>query len=67
MVVNESGNLLGVVSNGDILRWLTEKKHPNLISDISDVMNKSYLYITDNSSKEEIKNKVTKSKFFTTC
>jgi N-acetylneuraminate synthase len=63
MVINESGNLLGVVSNGDILRWLTEKKQPDLTSNISDVMNKSYHFITDNSSKEEIKIKLQKVNF----
>ena len=63
MVVNDNGNLLGVVSNGDILRWLVGESNPDLESNISDVMNPKYIFVSDDSSKEEILLKLQKVNF----
>jgi len=58
MVVDENHHLFGVVSNGDILRWLTKFKNPNLSSPISDLMNKNFTFVTGDSPLEEIKYKL---------
>ena len=58
MVVDENKHLVGVVSNGDILRWLTNFKSPNLASPISDVMNRNFTFVTEDSTTEEIKDKL---------
>ena len=40
MVTDVSNHLLGVVSNGDILRWLVKTEESNLSTLIPDVMNR---------------------------
>ena len=61
MVVDGNQHLVGVVSNGDILRWLIEFESPNLASPISDVMNRDFTFVTEDSTREEIKYKLQKS------
>ena len=58
MVVDQNQHLVGVVSNGDILRWLTNFEKPNLSSPISDLMNKNFTFVTEDSTVEEIKYKL---------
>ena len=58
MVVDRNQHLVGVVSNGDILRWLTKFESPNLASPISDVMNRDFTFVTEDSTPEEIKFKL---------
>lgn len=58
MVVDENQHLVGVVSNGDILRWLTKFESPSLASPISNVMNKDFTFVTEDSTPEEIKFKL---------
>ena len=55
MVVDENQHLVGVVSNGDILRWLTNFESPNLAIPISNVMNRDFTFVTEDSTPEEIK------------
>jgi N-acetylneuraminate synthase len=58
MIVDRNQHLVGVVSNGDILRWLTKFESPNLASPISDVMNRNFTFVTGDSTTEEIKHKL---------
>ena len=58
MVIDQNQHLLGVASNGDILRWLTNFESPKLVTPISDVMNRNFTFVTEDSTKEEIKYKL---------
>ena len=42
-VVKENGFLLGVVTDGDVRRWLTNSSEINLNSPISNLMNKNFV------------------------
>lgn len=52
--VNEENKLLGIVTDGDIRRWIL--KGLSLNEDISKVMNTNPIFLRENYSKEEAKN-----------
>ena len=55
IVVDKADHLLGVVSNGDILRWMACEVEPNLNIPIHEIQNKNFLFATENSTKSEIR------------
>lgn len=63
MVVDKTNRLHGIVTNGDILRWLVKQQKPDLSGSIFQVLNRNYLFITEESPKEEIQVKLEKVNF----
>jgi len=53
-VVSEHGRLCGVVTNGDILRWLTKETTPNLQVTIGSIANKKYRSVSEGASAEQV-------------
>ncbi len=52
--VNEHGQLIGLLTNGDILRWLTQQKHVDLNQPVFEVANRNYLYAFQTDKPEKI-------------
>jgi sialic acid synthase SpsE/sugar phosphate isomerase/epimerase len=55
IVVDNSKHLLGVVTNGDILRWMAREVNPNLNISINKIQNKNFLFATESSTESEIR------------
>jgi N-acetylneuraminate synthase len=55
MVVDKADHLIGLVSNGDILRWMASEVEPNLNIPIHEIQNRNFLFATENSTKSEIR------------
>lgn len=53
-VVKENGFLLGVVTDGDVRRWLTNSSEINLNSPISNLMNKNFIHANFQDSNHKI-------------
>ena len=60
LVVNSEGKLLGTLTDGDIRRFLL--KNGNLNALVKDVYNPNPIYITENSTPKEIREKFLKHK-----
>lgn len=52
--VSESGILEGVLTDGDIRRWLTRSSSINLGVSVASVMNRSFISATENEAPEKI-------------
>ena len=55
MVIDGEYHLTGVITNGDILRWMTRQNEPNLKIAVTEIQNTDFLFTTNHSSKSEIK------------
>lgn len=53
MVVDSEMHLLGVITNGDIIRHLLSNKQPNLSIPVSEVCNKEFTFVTDQTPNQE--------------
>lgn len=53
-VVDSHDQVFGVVTNGDILRWLIDHDHPDLNQPITLVANRKYRFATASTSRSEI-------------
>jgi len=60
LVVNPEGKLLGTLTDGDIRRFLL--KNGNLNALVKDVYNPNPVYVTENSSPQEVRKKFLKHK-----
>ncbi len=54
IIVNSHKIVIGIITNGDILRWLIQNPSPNLNTDIGSICNKSFKFVTTTESKSEI-------------
>lgn len=54
--VNNSNIFRGVLTDGDIRRWLISQKNPNLKNAIKNIMNKSALFAYEKDQPEKIQN-----------
>ncbi|AFZ49063.1 N-acetylneuraminate synthase family protein [Dactylococcopsis salina] len=53
--VSENGQLEGLLTNGDIIRWLTQQKeNADLSQAVSEIANQSYLYAFQNDPPQKI-------------
>src|SRR3989338_4660579 len=53
-VVNENNVLQGLITNGDILRWLTTQNSPDLNQTVSHIVNTNYSFCYVDAKPEEI-------------
>lgn len=58
-VVDEHNFLIGVVSSGDIGKWLSQNDQPNLLNSIEMIANKKYIFSDISDTSEMIEKKFT--------
>ena len=63
IVVDKGKHLLGVVTNGDILRWMAREVEPNLNISINKIQNKNFLFATESSTESEIRTHLRKVQY----
>ena len=62
-IVSDKNKLEGVVTNGDIIRWLVQSETPNLFANIMDMANKSFISSHKDDTSSSIAEKLKKVLF----
>ncbi|MEQ8625573.1 MAG: N-acetylneuraminate synthase family protein [Vicingaceae bacterium] len=62
-IVSDKNKLEGVVTNGDIIRWLVQSETPNLFANIMEMANKNFIFSNKNEDASSIAKKLEKVLF----